>query len=103
MCIFCKIINKEIPSDIEYEDNICTVFHDINPKGDHHMLLVSKKHIPSIADLEDQDGDIVKHLILKARDIAKEKKMSGYKLIFNVGEKGGQEIFHIHLHLIGSA
>ena len=102
MCIFWKIIKKVIPSKIEYEDDDCIVFHDINPKADHHLLLVPKKHISSIAELKDEDASLISHLILKARDISKEKKIEGYKLIFNVGEKGGQEIFHIHLHLIGS-
>lgn len=103
MCIFCKIINKEIPAKIEYEDDICIIIHDINPKADVHLLIIPKKHIASIAELKDEDAPIIAHLILKARDIAKEKGLEGYKLVFNVGEKGGQEVFHIHLHLMGTA
>ena len=101
--IFCKIINKEIPAKIEYEDDICIIIHDINPKAKHHLLLIPKKHIRSIADLKDEESSIISHLILKARDIAKEKGLEGYKLVFNVDEKGGQEVFHVHLHLLSNS
>ncbi|MBT3865102.1 histidine triad nucleotide-binding protein [Candidatus Peregrinibacteria bacterium] len=98
-CIFCKIVDKEIPTEFLYEDETCVIFPDINPAAKTHLLVVPKKHIPTIADLEEGDEKIVGHMVKKAKDIAKEKGLTGYKLQFNVGKDGGQEIFHIHLHL----
>ncbi len=102
-CIFCKIVHRQIATEFLYEDDVCVVFKDINPAAPVHLLLVPKKHIRSINDLEDEDKGIVSHLFLIARDMAKEKgvKDSGYKLLFNVEKGGGQVIFHLHLHLIG--
>ena len=101
-CIFCKIINKEIPSDIIYEDDKCMIFPDINPAAKTHLLIVPKKHISSIAELETQDEALIGHMIGKARDIAKEKGIDGYQLLYRVGKEGGQEVFHIHLHLMSN-
>lgn len=100
-CLFCKIINGEIPSKTEYQDEICFAFHDINPKERVHILIVPRKHIPTIKDIEEGDEKIMGHLIKVAKEIAKKNNLEGYRLQFNVGEKGGQEIFHIHLHLMG--
>lgn len=102
-CLFCKIVNKEIPSKFLYEDADCVVFRDINPAAPVHLLLVPKKHIRSINDLEDTDLNLVGWLFKIARQMAKEEGVdqSGYKLLFNVEKGGGQEIFHLHLHLIG--
>jgi len=99
-CIFCKIANKEIPSTIEYEDDLCMIFHDINPAAKIHLLVIPKKHIPTIADLEPEDEKLVGHMIGKARDIAKKLKINGYRLLYRVGKEGGQEVFHIHMHLM---
>ena len=99
-CLFCKILNKEIPTEFVYEDEICKAFNDINPKAKTHVLIVPKKHIDSIMTLADEDKDIVSHLIYTAKKIAEEKGLEGYQLRFHVGQKGGQEIFHIHLHLL---
>ena len=103
-CIFCKIIQKEIPSEFIYEDNEIIAFNDINPKAKHHILIVPKKHIPTINDLNESEKDdiLVAKMILVARDIAKEKELSGYNLQFNVGESAGQIVFHIHLHLLSN-
>ena len=98
--IFSKIIAKEVPAQIEYEDDLCIVFHDINPKTRVHLLIVPKKPIATIMDAEDEDQALLGHLILIARNIAKKMSLDGYKLLFNVGEKGGQVVFHIHLHLM---
>ncbi len=100
-CLFCKIINKEIPSEFIYEDDLCVAFNDIKPKAPTHVLLVPKKHIDSIMTLEEEDRDIVSHLVYIAKKIAEDKGLEGYQLKFHVGEKGGQEIFHLHLHLLG--
>lgn len=100
-CLFCKIVNKEIPSSIVFEDNDFIVFKDIHPKAETHLLLVPKKHIESIDAVEDSDVNLIGRLILTAKKIAEASNLKGrYKLIFNVGRDGGQIIDHIHLHLL---
>jgi len=102
-CIFCKITNKEIPTEFLYEDDQLVVFKDINPLAPIHLLLVPKKHIRSINDLNDSDTTIVSDLIIAAKDMAEKMSVnkSGYRIFFNVEKGGGQEVFHLHLHLIG--
>jgi len=102
-CLFCKIINREISSEFLYEDDNYVVFKDINPAAPVHLLLLPKKHIRSINDLTKEDGDILSGLFMVAKEMAREQGVneSGYKLLFNVEKGGGQEIFHLHLHLIG--
>ncbi|MCP4372877.1 MAG: histidine triad nucleotide-binding protein [Deltaproteobacteria bacterium] len=102
-CIFCKIVNGEIPTKFLYEDDILLVFKDINPHAPVHILIVPKKHIRSINDLAENDREIISHMIMVGKNIAKEESVqsSGYKLLFNVEKGGGQVIFHLHLHLIG--
>lgn len=103
-CVFCKIINKEIPTEFVYEDDEIAAFNDIHPKAKHHILIVPKKHIPKISDLNENEQDeiLVGKMFLIARDIAKEKNLDGYNLVFNVGKSAGQIIFHIHLHLMSN-
>jgi histidine triad (HIT) family protein len=102
-CIFCKIINGEIPSEIIHENEDFIVFKDIRPKAPVHILIVPKKHIVSINHLKEEDRELVGKLILTAKEVAGtiglEEK--GYKLVFNVGKGGGQVIDHLHLHLLG--
>ncbi len=102
-CLFCKIVNREIPSEFLYEDDSYVVFKDINPAAPVHLLLVPKKHIRSINDLSPEEGDVISGLFMVAKEMAREQGVneSGYKLLFNVEKGGGQEIFHLHLHLIG--
>ena len=104
MCLFCQIINKETPGDFIYEDDEIVAFNDKFPKSKTHILIVPKKHIETINDLKEEESDeiLVGKMFLVAKKIAKEKNLEGYKLQFNVGEKGGQIIFHIHLHLISN-
>jgi histidine triad (HIT) family protein len=102
-CIFCKIIAKEIPADILYEDDTCMIFPDIHPSAKTHLLIIPKKHIPTIADMEEGDEKIIGHLIKQAKEIAAKKNLSGYQLLFRVGKDGGQEVFHIHLHLMSNS
>jgi len=92
-CIFCKIVNEEIPTEFLYKDDKLVVFRDINPHAPVHILIVPKKHIRSINS----------HMIMVGKDIAQKESVnsSGYKLLFNVERGGGQVIFHLHLHLIG--
>lgn len=103
--IFQKIIAKEVPADIVYEDEDILAFKDIHPLAPVHVLIIPKKAIPSINDLADTDQVLVGRMILVARDVARSLNISekGYKLLFRVGHNGGQEIPHIHLHLIGGA
>jgi len=102
-CLFCKIINGEIPSEFLYEDESFVVIKDINPAAPVHLLLLPKKHIRSNNDLQKEDGKIISDLFMVAKKMAKEQGIneSGYKLLFNVEKGGGQVIFHVHLHLIG--
>ncbi|MBI2634862.1 histidine triad nucleotide-binding protein [Candidatus Peregrinibacteria bacterium] len=99
-CVFCKIAGGEIPSKFVYEDEKCVIFNDIHPKAKTHMLIVPRKHIPSIADMEDGDEKIAGHLLHCAKNIADNMKLKGYKLSINVGKEGGQEVFHLHVHLM---
>jgi histidine triad (HIT) family protein len=99
-CIFCKIIAKENPAEIVYEDKDFLAFKDAHPKADTHLLIIPKKHIESIKSLKQEEADLIGRLILTAKKIAEEKGLSGYKLVFNVGREGGQIIDHIHLHLL---
>ncbi len=99
-CLFCNIIAKEIPSDMVYEGSQAVAFKDINPKAKHHILIVPKRHIDSVMTMEKDDQELMGHLIWDAKKIADELGLEGYQLKFNCGEKGGQEIFHVHLHLL---
>ncbi|TWI77408.1 histidine triad (HIT) family protein [Desulfobotulus alkaliphilus] len=102
-CIFCKIIRREIPSEFLMETEDLVVFRDINPKAPVHLLIVPKVHIRSINQLEENHGPLVGRLFLAAKEMALREGIStsGYKLQFNVEKGGGQEVFHLHLHLIG--
>ena len=102
-CVFCKIINKEVSAEIAYEDERIIVFEDIEPKFPVHLLIVPKKHIYSINNLEQVDKELIGELFLVAQKIAKEQNVDekGYRLIFNVGKDAGQTINHLHLHLMG--
>lgn len=99
-CIFCKITNKKIPADIVYEDKKLIVFKDIHPLANVHLLIVPKKHIPSVDHLEIKDKTLMGELILAAKKIAKKENLKGYKLAINVGRAGGQIIDHLHFHLL---
>lgn len=103
--VFTKIINKEISADILYEDDEVLAFRDIHPLAPVHILIIPKREIPSINDLVSSDALLVGKMILVARDVAGRLNISekGYKLLFRVGRDGGQEIPHVHLHLIGGA
>ncbi len=102
-CIFCKIIDGEIPTEFVHQDDNLVVFKDINPLAPVHLLIVSKRHIRSINDLTDGDREILAELIMTAHDMAKRFSIdkSGYRIFFNVEKGGGQEVFHLHMHMIG--
>lgn len=101
-CIFCKIVQKKLPSDIVFENEKLIVFTDINPKAPHHFLIVPRQHIETANDLTGQDRDLIAEMVLVASEIARQRGIEkGYKLVFNVGKSGGQVVFHLHLHLLG--
>ncbi len=99
--IFQKIIDREIPAMIEYEDDEVIAIQDIAPKAPVHILIIPKKPIPTVMDASDEDLSLMGRLIMTAKNIAAEKGLEGYKLLFNVGKDGGQVVFHVHLHLLG--
>jgi len=101
-CLFCKIANKEEKAEIVNEDEKIIAFKDINPKAPIHLLIIPKKHIPSLDHLEIEDKTLMGELILAAQKIAREKKLKGYRLLINVGRSAGQIIDHLHLHLLSS-
>jgi histidine triad (HIT) family protein len=102
-CIFCKIINKEIPASIVFEDDKMISFNDINPQAPTHILLIPREHFASLNDIPEEKKNILSHLLLKARQIAEEKGIAekGYRIVLNTERDSGQEVFHIHLHLLG--
>ncbi len=99
-CIFCKILNGEAGTEFLHEDDNCVIFRDIHPKANTHLLIVPRRHIPSIIDVTDNDKELISDLILNAKKIAEKLKLNGYNLQINVGKDGGQEIFHLHIHLM---
>jgi len=105
MCVFCKIAKKEIPADIVYEDKDIIAFRDLHPIAPVHILVIPKKHIASVTDISEEDTMLMGKLVAAAKKIAEDLKISkdGYKLLIRVGEHGGQEVEHVHLHLIGGA
>lgn len=102
-CVFCKIINKEIPSDVIYEDEDVIAFNDLDPQAPIHFLVIPKKHIESIATLDESSLRIVGHIFDVIKNIAKEKGLDdkGYRVCSNVGEDGGQTVPHLHFHVLG--
>ena len=100
-CIFCKIGNGTIASEVVFEDADVKVFTDLHPKAPIHLLIIPKIHIPSIAHLEENHNTIISHMIFTAKRVAETKDLKGFKLVFNVGREGGQLVDHLHLHLLG--
>jgi len=101
MCLFCDIINKKLDSDFIFEDNEVIVISDIHPKAPVHMLIIPKKHIESVKEINEVEKNLLFKIIKTAKDIAETKQLKGFKLIFNVGKEGGQIVDHLHLHLLG--
>ena len=101
--IFSKIINRELPADIVYEDEHCLAFKDINPQAPTHILLIPRRHIASLNDLGPDDDALVGEMTRRAAAIAKEEGLAerGYRVVFNCNADAGQTVFHIHMHLVG--
>ncbi len=101
-CVFCMIANHEIPSNIAYEDDQIICFHDLEPQAPVHVLVIPKKHIESLDDLTDEDGELIAHLMLKIKDIAAELGLeNGYRVVSNNGEDAFQTVKHLHFHILG--
>ncbi len=102
-CIFCKIVAGEMPADILYQDEGVIAFRDINPVAPTHLLVIPRQHIPSLAYLTEAESPLMGHLVTIANELAKREGISesGYRLVIASGEQGGQEVPHLHLHLIG--
>ncbi len=100
--IFSKIIRKEIPADIVYEDDLVLAFRDIQPQAPVHILIIPKQPIVSIATATDTDADLLGYLLLTVKRVATQEGLeNGYRVVINTGEDGGQTVFHLHLHLLG--
>jgi histidine triad (HIT) family protein len=100
--IFSKIIDRKIPARIEHEDDHCLAFHDVAPQAPTHVLVIPKKPIPSLADVEPADEALVGHLVMVATQLAAKLGLGdGYRLVVNCGRDGGQSVDHLHVHLLG--
>lgn len=99
--LFQKIIDREIPANIAYEDDEIIAIHDIAPVAPVHLLIIPKKPIPTLMDVKKTDAELMGKIIIIASELAKNFHLEGYKLLCNVGEKGGQSVFHVHFHLMG--
>jgi histidine triad (HIT) family protein len=101
-CLFCKIVEGQIPSTPVYQDEKVYAFADINPVAPTHVLIVSREHFNSLDDTDPDSKDVLGHLMLVTAEIARQKKLgNGYRVVINTGEDGGQTVEHLHVHLIG--
>lgn len=101
-CLFCKIVQGEILATVVFQDNDIMAFRDINPQAPTHLLVIPKRHIATINDTNDEDGQLLGNMVLRAKKLAQAEEVSevGYRLVFNINSGGGQEVYHIHLHLL---
>lgn len=102
-CLFCKIAQGQVPSKIVYQDEDVVAFEDINPQAPHHILLIPRRHIASIADLTEEDGPLLARLFMVAAKLAHQLGLDerGYRIVTNTGPDAGQSVFHLHFHLLG--
>ena len=101
-CIFCKIIDGEIPSKRVYEDEHCIAFHDVQPAAPTHLLVVPRRHISSLDSLTPDDQALMGHIMTRIPEIARNQGLeNGYRTVVNTGAEGGQTVFHIHFHILG--
>ncbi|MFC1928139.1 histidine triad nucleotide-binding protein [Chloroflexota bacterium] len=102
-CVFCRIVASEIPADILYQDEEMIAFHDINPLAPTHLLIIPKKHIPSLAHLSEAESSLIGDMVNAANQLAKREGIAegGYRLVINCGKQGGQLVPHLHMHLLG--
>jgi histidine triad (HIT) family protein len=102
-CIFCKIINKEIPASVVYEDDDFLAFKDINPIDKVHILIIPKNHIESLIQCDEKNELMLGKMLLLGKKIAQDQGLKGYRTMINSGAEGGQEVFHIHFHIYGGS
>ena len=102
-CIFCQIVAGKVPSELLYQDEEIIAFRDINPQTPIHLVIIPKRHIPSLAHLTEADSPLTGHMVSVANQLAKREGIaeSGYRLVINCGKEGGQLVPHLHLHLLG--
>ena len=101
-CLFCRIIAKEIPAAFEYQSERLVAIRDVNPQAPTHLLVIPRKHIERVSQVEKNDVSLLGEMVFCAKELAHEKKLEeGFRLIFNNGSKAGQSVYHIHLHLLG--
>ncbi len=102
-CIFCKIVAGEIPADILHQDKEAIAFRDINPQASTHIVIIPKKHIPSLVHVTESESPLIGHMVNITNQLAKREGISatGYRLVINCGEQGGQLVPHLHMHLLG--
>ena len=102
-CLFCKIVSRTIPAALVYEDDVVVAFDDINPQAPTHTLVIPRKHVASMAELQDSDVGLLERLMSAGNTIAKQKGIAdtGYRFVVNTGVHGGQSVFHLHLHVLG--
>jgi histidine triad (HIT) family protein len=102
-CLFCKIATGEIPAKLIYEEKHIIAFHDIAPQAPHHILIIPRKHIATINDLQFEDNELIGDMMLVAKKLAADLKISedGYRVIMNCNQQGGQAVYNIHFHLLG--
>ncbi|WP_274584727.1 histidine triad nucleotide-binding protein [Neisseria leonii] len=102
-CIFCRIVQQELPAAVVYEDGEMLCFKDINPSAPVHLLLIPKTHFDSLAHAQAQHGALLGRMMLKVPQIARENGLAaGFKTLINTGKGGGQEVFHLHIHILGT-
>lgn len=101
--IFGKIIRREIPANIVYEDDLCLAFTDVNPQAPTHILVIPKKPIPKLSEAEPADKELLGHLLLTVKEVAQQAGLQegGYRVVINTGNDGGQTVFHLHIHILG--
>lgn len=102
-CLFCKILAGDIPADVIYESDSAIAFRDVNPKAPVHVLIIPRKHIATINDLDSSDAAMIGSMIMAAKEIAHEEGLAddGYRVVMNCNQAAGQSVFHIHLHMLG--
>ena len=102
-CIFCKIVEKIVPSSIVYEDDLTLAFEDVNPHAPVHTIVIPKKHIPTLLDVREEDRNLIGHMFHVASIVAREKGIAekGFRIVNNCNHEGGQRVYHLHLHLLG--
>lgn len=102
-CLFCKIAAGEIPAKLVYEEKHIMAFHDIAPQAPHHILIIPRKHIATINDIQMEDNELIGDMMLVAKKLAADLKIAdpGYRVIMNCNQNGGQAVYHIHFHLLG--